>query len=186
MREQLGRSYRRSYRTATKARQKQPSGWKAQGILAFLQMVETIDHYPVKSPPMIVNADQTGMSLLRTGKKPRTQWDRIEFAVAITTRASHACFTDQSFSGPQAQWSNSSTSLHRVSNLSSDSPGILHIDAWPVHTATSDPNCFIPWMTKIDHWITFILIPAGREWLHIDTPNKTAPLEEKLQRAPAS
>jgi hypothetical protein len=70
MREQLGWSYR----TATKAARKRPADWEAQGLLAFLRMVKTIDQHQVKSPRMIVNADQTGISLLPTGKKT---WETI-------------------------------------------------------------------------------------------------------------
>ncbi|KAG8796133.1 hypothetical protein FRC12_004330 [Ceratobasidium sp. 428] len=61
-----------SYRTSTKAARKRPLDWEALGIKAFLRMVKTISHYGVKSPRMIVNADQTGISLLPTGNKT---WD---------------------------------------------------------------------------------------------------------------
>ncbi|EUC62934.1 pogo transposable element with KRAB domain protein, putative [Rhizoctonia solani AG-3 Rhs1AP] len=70
MQDQLGWSYR----TATKAARKRPNDWEAQGLLAFLRMVKTIDHHRVQSPCIIVNADQTGISLLPTGKKT---WDTI-------------------------------------------------------------------------------------------------------------
>lgn len=48
-------------------------------------------------------------------------------------------------------------------NLPPDSPGILYIDAWPVHTAKSSPECFIPWMTRNHPNIKLIFVPAGCE-----------------------
>ncbi|KAG8780885.1 hypothetical protein FRC12_022488 [Ceratobasidium sp. 428] len=70
MRDQLGWSYR----TATKAARKRPSNWESQGLLMFLRMVKTIDQYQIRSPRMIVNADQTGISLLPTGNKT---WETV-------------------------------------------------------------------------------------------------------------
>lgn len=69
MHEQLGWAYR----TATKAGRKRPVDWQDQCLLAFLRISRTVMRYNIKSARLIVNADQTGISLFPLGNKT---WDQ--------------------------------------------------------------------------------------------------------------
>ncbi|KAF8599985.1 hypothetical protein BDV93DRAFT_448469 [Ceratobasidium sp. AG-I] len=203
-----------SWRTGTKASRKRPKDWQAKGLLAFLRMVKNINHYRIKSPRMIVNADQTGVSLLPTGKKT---WEvrgsdqvntpnhdeKRQYTMVVASSCGGDILPVQSVWGgttnmslPKANaprrdeadlhgftyahgdkrhWSSLDSTklwvqstlvkyLDRVrqeEKLPVDSPAILYIDAWPVHTAKSGPDCFIPWMARTYPKIKLVFVPAG-------------------------
>lgn len=245
LRDQLGWSYR----TATKASRKRPADWEHQGLLAFLRMVKIISQYGGKSARMIVNADQTGISLFPTGNKTweirgskqvitpnhdekrqvcpltlRSHLPLINSTFQFTVVVASSCAGDilpfQSVWGgstnaslPKAtasrwteanangftyahgdirHWSSTETTkevsrsntgtksrltipvqwvgttlipyLDRVraeENLAPDSPAILFIDAWPIHTAKSKPDCFLPWILSTHPEIKIVFVPAG-------------------------
>jgi hypothetical protein len=52
-------------------------------------------------------------------------------------------------------------------NLSATQKAILTVDLWPIHTAKTDTNCFLPWMKATYPWIATIFIPGGCEYLFI-------------------
>jgi hypothetical protein len=58
-----------SFRTVTKAGQKRPNDWEDRCLLTFLRLSRSVLRYNIKSPRMIVNADQTGISLFPLGNK---------------------------------------------------------------------------------------------------------------------
>ncbi|KAF8600646.1 hypothetical protein BDV93DRAFT_447000 [Ceratobasidium sp. AG-I] len=206
------------FHTATKAASKHPKYSKFQGLLTFLRMARLVNQYQVKSPRMIVNADQTGVSLLPTGKKT---WEKRgskqvstpnhdekrQYTIVVASSCGGDFLPIQSVWGgstpaslpkPSAprraeadaygftyahgdtrHWSSLGSTkkwvkehlvpfLVRVrteEGLPSDSPAILYIDAWSVHTAKSDSNCFIPWMKQHYPEIKLIFVPAGCEYI---------------------
>ncbi|KAG9118568.1 hypothetical protein FRC07_006863 [Ceratobasidium sp. 392] len=58
-----------SYRAATKSARKRPTDWENQCLLAFLRISRTLIRYNIKSPRLVVNADQTGILLFPVGNK---------------------------------------------------------------------------------------------------------------------
>jgi hypothetical protein len=70
------------------------------------------------------------------------------------------------------QWINNTVVPHfntvkERKNLSATQKAILTVDLWPIHTAKTDTNCFLPWMKATYPWIATIFIPGGCEYLFI-------------------
>lgn len=48
-------------------------------------------------------------------------------------------------------------------NLPPTQKACLTIDMWPIHTAKTDDDCFLPWIKEKYPWLATVFIPGGCE-----------------------
>jgi hypothetical protein len=44
--------------------------------------------------------------------------------------------------------------------LSAHQKACMSVDMWPIHTAKTDDNCFLPWIKAIYPWLAVVFVPV--------------------------